>query len=144
MFSKEGRCASHHNRQNPIKLGKRKNTETKFNLVNRISELNSAARSMSTAHTKWAGDSREQCSVSRRTSLSFWIDFSCNIQIFFSLSDYFHPSFQILKVSELRVNIAFGNTAQKKLSQHTCLVPMPYATGWIFSRHSPLSNPVPA
>lgn len=51
MFSKEGRCASHYNRQNPIKLGKRKNTETKFNLVNRISELNSAVHPMFIALT---------------------------------------------------------------------------------------------
>lgn len=60
MFSKEGRCASHYNRQNQIKLGKRRNTETKFHLVNKISELNSVVHSMFTALTNRVRDSGEK------------------------------------------------------------------------------------
>lgn len=60
MFSKEGRCASHYNRQNPIRLDKRRNTEPKFQLVNKISELNSVVHSMFTALTKRARDPGEQ------------------------------------------------------------------------------------
>lgn len=66
MFSKEGRCASHYNRQNPIKLGKCKNTETKFNLVHKILELNSVVHSMFITLTKWVRGSGEQYSVCMR------------------------------------------------------------------------------
>lgn len=60
MFSKEGRCASHYNRQNPIRLDKRRNTEPKFHLVNKISGLNSVIHSMITALTKRVRDPGEQ------------------------------------------------------------------------------------
>lgn len=63
MFSKEGRCTSHYNTQNPIKLGKRKNTETKFDLLNKISELNRVVHSMFRTFMKSVRDSGEQCSV---------------------------------------------------------------------------------
>lgn len=52
MFSREGRCASHYNRQSPIRLGKLRNTETEFHLVNKISELDSVVHSTFTAPTK--------------------------------------------------------------------------------------------
>lgn len=51
VFSK-GRCASQYNRQNPIKLGKCKNTETKCNLVKKVSEFNSVVHSMSITFMK--------------------------------------------------------------------------------------------
>lgn len=76
---------------------------------------------------------------------SFWINFSCNLCISFSLTDYFHPSFLIFKVFELRQkNSILGNTAQRTSSQSVCFIPMPYALGWIFQDTPTLSISVPS
>lgn len=153
MFSKEGRCASHYNRQNPIRLDKPRNTEPKFHLVNKNLRVESCCPHHVHSPTKWVRDPGEPhllCIktrvVSRRICLkdsTSQIDFSWKAFIFFFLTYYFSFSFSALDVFKLRAqNQHLENTAHKT-TQCVCSIHIPSAMGWIFPSTAPWPNPVP-
>lgn len=147
MFSKEGRCASHYNRQNPIRLDKPRNTEPKFHLVNKNLRVEFCCPHHVHSPTKWVRDPGEPhllCIktrvVSRRICLkdsTSQIDFSWKAFIFFFLTYYFSFSFSALDVFKLRAqNQHLENTAHKT-TQCVCSIHIPSAMGWIFQVQPP-------
>lgn len=151
MFSKEGRCTSHYNTQNPIKLGKRKNTETKFDLLNKISELNRVVHSMFRTFMKSVRDSGEQCSVCMKDGGSQqenpFQQFKFSDRHFMQTMYFHFPAslltflFFILECFWVKQNIVFGEYCSKDII--SIYVLHPYATGWIFQNTRPSPNSVP-